>query len=433
MKITDIIRKKKQGEELSFAEIKFFTDGYTKGDIPDYQISPLLMAIYFKGMNGREIADLTRAFVESGDVIDLADIPGIKVDKHSTGGVGDKISLIVLPIAASLGIPVAKLSGKGLGHTGGTIDKLEAIPGFTTQLSLAEFKGLVLQTGVALAGQTGNLTPADKKFYALRDVTETVDSIPLIASSIMSKKIASGSDAIVLDVKTGEGAFMKTLEDSIQLAKTMVEIGKSLGRNTIAVLTDMNEPLGREIGNANEVIEAMAVLKGERIPGLWDVALEIASYMVFLGKKADSPEHAKALIEAKISSGEALAMFRTFIKNQGGDPRITEDYSLLPQAGRRTEIIAEQGGYVTGINASDIGYAAMYLGAGRQKKDDRLDYSAGIRLEKFVGDRVQPGEVLCILKHNKEDVADSIQLAQSAFQIGPVKTGGEKHILAVIR
>ena len=365
MKITDIIRKKKHGEELSFAEIKFFTDGYTKGDIPDYQISPLLMAIYFKGMNGREIADLTRAFVESGDVIDLADIPGIKVDKHSTGGVGDKISLIVLPIAASLGIPVAKLSGKGLGHTGGTIDKLEAIPGFSTQLSLAEFKGLVLQTGVALAGQTGNLTPADKKFYALRDVTETVDSIPLIASSIMSKKIASGSDAIVLDVKTGEGAFMKTLEDSIQLAETMVEIGKSLGRNTIAVLTDMNEPLGHEIGNANEVIEAMAVLKGRGSRAL-GCSLEIASYMVFLGKR-QTPGTRQGFDRSENQLREALAMFRTFVKNQGGDPG-SRKITASSQAGRRTEIIAEQGGYVTGINASDIGYAAMYLGAGRQKR-----------------------------------------------------------------
>lgn len=433
MKITDIIRKKKHGGELSFEEIKFFTDGYTLGKIPDYQISPLLMAIYFKGMNSREISDLTKAFVESGDQIDLSDIPGIKVDKHSTGGVGDKISLIVLPIVASLGIPVAKLSGKGLGHTGGTIDKLEAIPGFSTDLSLKRFKELVLNSGIALAGQTGNLTPADKKFYALRDVTETVDSIPLIASSIMSKKIASGSDAIVLDVKTGDGAFMKTLEDSKILAETMVQIGKNLGRDTIAVLTDMNEPLGHEIGNANEVIEAIEILKGNKIQGLYEVAMEISSYMVYLGKKASSPEEARVLIQEKIDSGEALKVFKTFIKNQGGNPDITEDYSLLPHPSEETRILAESDGFVSSIVASDIGYAAMYLGAGRQTKEDVLDYSAGIRIEKFVGDSVKKGDILCILKHNKSDVSESVNLAKNAFKITSEKVSGEKHILAVVR
>lgn len=433
MKITDIIRKKKHGEELSWEEIKFFTDGYTKGTIPDYQISPLLMAIYFKGMNSREISELTKAFVESGDTIDLSDIPGIKVDKHSTGGVGDKVSLIVLPVVSANGIPVAKLSGKGLGHTGGTIDKLESIPGFSTQLSLDRFKEFVIKDGIALAGQTGNLTPADKKFYALRDVTETVDSIPLIASSIMSKKIASGSDAIVLDVKTGDGAFMKTQEDSEKLAQTMVDIGKHLGRNTIAVLTDMNEPLGHEIGNANEVMEAVRVLKGEKVKGLYDVASEIASYMILLGGKAETMEEAREKAEKVISDGSAIRLFKKFIKNQGGNPDITDDFSLLPTPKKETAILCEKDGYINSINALDIGYAAMYLGAGRQTKEDTLDYSAGIRIEKFVGDSVKKGDVLCILKHNMDDVSDSVKLAEKAFRISDEKSEHKGYILKVIK
>lgn len=418
MQITDIIRKKKHGLELTKAEIEFFVEGYTKGEIPDYQISALLMAIWFKGMTKEETSQLTMSFVQSGDVMDLSGISGIKVDKHSTGGVGDKISLIVIPIVAALGIPVAKLSGRGLGHTGGTIDKLEAIPGFSTDLSLDQFIRNVKRHGAAIAGQTGNLTPADKKFYALRDVTETVDSIPLIAASIMSKKLASGSDAIVLDVKTGEGAFMKDLADSRKLAHTMVEIGNHLGRQTVAVITDMNEPLGREIGNANEVMEAIDILKGEKIPGLYDVALEIAGYMVWLGGAARSHEEAKPLIEEVIASGKALAKFKEFIQSQGGDPAITEDYTLLPQAKHQLEIKAESSGYVTGIKAMEIGYAATHLGAGRLKKDDVLDYAAGIHLVKLVGDPVNIGDTLCILKYNDKDPEDSIKLVKAAYQIG---------------
>lgn len=314
MQIADIIRKKKQGQELSKEEIYFFVNGYTSENIPDYQISALLMAIWFTGMTKEETSHLTMAFVESGDTMDLSAIPGIKVDKHSTGGVGDKISLIVLPVVSALGIPVAKISGKGLGHTGGTLDKLEAIPGFTTEIKLEDFISYVQSSNVALAGQTGDLTPADKKFYALRDVTETVDSIPLIAASIMSKKLASGSDAIVLDVKTGEGAFMKDLEHSRKLARTMVEIGNHLGRQTVALLTDMNEPLGREIGNANEVMEAVEILKGKKIKGLYDVALEISSYMIWLGGAAGSHEEARPLVEEVIHSGKAWLNFENLLK-----------------------------------------------------------------------------------------------------------------------
>ena len=432
MQITDIIRRKKHGLELTPEEIRYFVDGYTKGTIPDYQISSLLMAIWFKGMTKEETSELTMAFVESGDTMDLSAIPGIKVDKHSTGGVGDKISLIVLPVVAALGIPVAKLSGKGLGHTGGTIDKLESVPGFSTQIELDQFIENVQRHGVALAGQTGDLTPADKKFYALRDVTETVDSIPLIAASIMSKKLASGSDAIVLDVKTGEGAFMKDLADSRILAKTMVEIGNHLGRQTVAVLTDMNEPLGHEIGNANEVIEAIEILKGQKIRGLYDVALTIASYMIWLGGKAASMEQAKPLVEEVIASGQALFKFREFIANQGGNPAIVDDYSLLPQAQNEREIRSDVAGYVTGITATDIGYAAMHLGAGRQTKEDHLDYAAGIHLTKLVGDPVQPGDVLCVLKYNDRNPEESALLARKAFQIGAVPPVRTDYILDVV-
>ena len=432
MQITDIIRKKKQGLELTEAEIEFFVNGYTKGAIPDYQISALLMAIWFKGMTKEETSQLTMAFVRSGDTMDLSVIPGIKVDKHSTGGVGDKISLIVIPIVAALGIPVAKLSGRGLGHTGGTIDKLEAIPGFSTDLSLDQFIRNVKEHGAAIAGQTGNLTPADKKFYALRDVTETVDSIPLIAASIMSKKLASGSDAIVLDVKTGEGAFMKDLADSRKLAHTMVEIGNHLGRKTVAVITDMNEPLGREIGNANEVMEAIDILKGKKIPGLYEVALEIAGYMVWLGGAAKSHEAAKPLIEEVITSGKALAKFKEFIGSQGGDPAITDNYNLLPQAKNQLEIKAESAGYVTGIKAMEIGYAATHLGAGRLEKADVLDYAAGIHLVKLVGDKVAVGDTLCILKYNDKDPTDSSKLAQTAYLIGREARPKTPYILDVV-
>lgn len=417
MNIQDIIRKKKHGEKLSRMEIEYFTEGFTRDEIPDYQISALLMAIWFSGMDEEETRNLTESFVNSGDVVDLSSIPGIKVDKHSTGGVGDKVSLIVIPVVASLGIPVAKLSGRGLGHTGGTIDKLEAIPGFSCDLSLEKFKESVRLIGAAIASQTGNLTPADKKFYALRDVTETVDSIPLIASSVMGKKIASGSDAIVLDVKTGEGAFMKTDEDAALLAEEMVKTGNSMGRRTVAVLTDMNEPLGRNIGNSLEIEEAVKVLKGDRIPGLWDVSLTVASLMVILGGLADNLKEAGKLVEESIDTGKAINKFREIIKNQGGDERVTDDPSIMGEALYKDTLYSEKSGYITAIKAMEIGMAAVHIGAGREKKGDNLDYTAGIELIKTVGEKVQAGESLAVLKHNRKDIAESLQDVLSAYVI----------------
>lgn len=415
MNITDIIRKKKHNEELTKEEIRYAVNGFTNGEVKDYQMSAFLMAIYFNSMTDKEISEMTMAMVDSGDKIDLSSIEGIKVDKHSTGGVGDKVSIIVLPIVASLGVPVAKISGKGLGHTGGTIDKLESIPGFSTSLTLEKFLDNVKKHGIALAGQTENLTPADKKIYALRDVTETVDSIPLIASSIMSKKIASGADAIVLDVKTGEGAFMKTLDDSRALAKEMVSIGKNLGRETVAVITDMNQPLGYEIGNANEIIESIEVLKGKTIKGLSDVARQIASYMIYLGKKADTLEKATELVNETIHIGNALKKFEEFIEAQGGNPSITSDYSILPTPTKHYELKSDKTGYISGIKALSIGLSAMKLGAGRKTKEDELDYSAGISLKKQMGDFVKEGDVLLVLNHNLENIDESIKLAKEAF------------------
>lgn len=433
MHILDIIAKKKDSQELSRPEIDFVVTGFTRGEIPDYQMSALMMAIYFQGMTPRETSDLTKAYVDSGDRLDLSAIPGIKVDKHSTGGVGDKISLIVIPLVACLGVPVAKLSGRGLGHTGGTIDKLESIPGFRTDLSPEEFIKQVQNHGLALAGQTGQLTPADKKIYALRDVTQTVDSIPLIAASIMSKKIASGADAIVLDVKCGEGAFMKDLDQATALAEAMVAIGKELSRETVAVLTDMNQPLGRAIGNATEVLEAAATLRGEGEAGLQAVAVAIAGHMLCLGKKAQDQASGEAMAREAIASGRALEKFRQFISLQGGDPSFLEDPSQLPTAKNQMEIKADRAGYCHSIQADDIGYAAMHLGAGRQTKELALDYGAGLILNKLVGDEVKLGDVLCTLLYNEVDPTESAQLAKAAFRIEDRPPADRDPILRVIQ
>lgn len=351
MRTVDIIQKKKNGEVLSQQEIDFLVQGYTKGKIPDYQMSAFLMAVYFKGMNKEEIADLTMSFVNSGDKVDLSPIHGIKVDKHSTGGVGDKISLIVIPLVASVGIPVAKMSGRGLGHTGGTIDKLESIEGFKTDLTSEEFISNVNTHKMAIVGQSANLTPADKKIYALRDVTATVDSIPLIASSIMSKKIASGSDAIVLDVKIGSGAFMKSLDEAKELGRTMVDIGKSLNRNTIAVITDMNQPLGHEVGNANEIKEAIDVLKGKGAEDETTVALTIASYMTVLGGAFTDNDTAYKELQMIIKSGKAVEKLKELIKIQGGNPEVVDNPDKLPQAKNHIEVKASSNGYVKSIDA----------------------------------------------------------------------------------
>jgi pyrimidine-nucleoside phosphorylase len=432
MRMVDLIHKKRSGSVLSQEEIDFIIQGYTQGAIPDYQMSALLMAVYFRGMTSEEISHLTMSMANSGERIDLSEIQGVKVDKHSTGGVGDKISLIVAPIAAYLGIPVAKMSGRGLGHTGGTIDKLESIAGFHVELSKEEFIRSVNTNKIAIVGQSGNLAPADKKIYALRDVTATVDSIPLIASSIMSKKIASGADAIVLDVKIGSGAFMKTVEDARVLAQTMVSIGKNLGRHTIAMITDMEQPLGREIGNANEVRESMDVLRGIGDKDLTEVAISVAAYMALLGKVYSSFEEAHAAVKEIINNGKALDTFRIFIANQGGNPDIVDHPELLPTAAHHIEVMAQTAGFVQQIEAEQIGIAAMLLGAGRAKKEDQIDYSVGITLNKKIGDAVQSGESICTLHANRENVQDVIDLIHGAYVIADAKPAPVQLIYDVI-
>ena len=433
MHILEIISKKKEGLALSKEEINYFIKGYTKGEIPDYQASALLMAIYFKGMDEEETNNLTMAMVESGDQIDLSSIKGIKVDKHSTGGVGDKVSLIVIPLVASLGIPVAKMSGRGLGHTGGTIDKLESIRGFNIELSMEKFFENVNKYHMAIVGQTGDLTPADKKLYALRDVTGTVDSIPLIASSIMSKKIASGSDAIVLDVKVGNGAFMKTVEDARKLARAMVSIGNGLGRKTVAVLTNMNEPLGHEVGNANEVREAIDALKGKGSQDLISVAVTIASYMAVLGGAYENLNDAEKRIREVIADGTALDKFVTLAEIQGGDKEMILHPELLPEAKLSIPVYSTSNGYVHEIKAEEIGTAAMLLGAGRETKEDIIDYAAGISLSKKVGDEVKGGEVLCTLLTNRENYKEAYDKALEAFIIDRVVPEKIPFILDVVK
>ncbi|ABS75975.1 pyrimidine-nucleoside phosphorylase [Bacillus velezensis] len=406
MRMVDLIVKKQNGKELTTEEIQFFVKGYTDGSIPDYQASALAMAIYFQDMTDQERADLTMAMVNSGETIDLSAIEGIKVDKHSTGGVGDTTTLVLAPLVAALGVPVAKMSGRGLGHTGGTIDKLEAIEGFHVELSKDEFIKLVNRDKVAVIGQSGNLTPADKKLYALRDVTGTVNSIPLIASSIMSKKIAAGADAIVLDVKTGAGAFMKTDEDAVNLAKAMVRIGNNVGRQTMAVISDMSQPLGFAIGNALEVQEAIDTLRGEGPEDLNELVLTLGSQMVVLAKKAETLEEARMKLQEVMKNGKALEKFKEFLSNQGGDASVVDDPSKLPQAAYKIDVPAKEAGVVSEIVADEIGVAAMLLGAGRATKEDEIDLAVGIMLRKKVGDNVEKGEPLVTLYANRENVED---------------------------
>lgn len=397
MRVVDVIHKKRDGGELTAEEIGVLATGYSRGDIPDYQMSAWAMAVLFRGMTSAETAALTLAMAASGDQVDLSPISGIKVDKHSTGGVGDKTTLIIGPLVASAGVPVAKMSGRGLGHTGGTIDKLESIEGFHTELSRDDFIEQVNTIGLSVIGQSGNLAPADKKLYALRDVTGTVESIPLIASSVMSKKIAAGADAIVLDVKTGSGAFMKTVQDAEELANAMVAIGSEVGRQTAAVISDMDQPLGYAIGNALEVEEALATLKGEGPNDLTELCLALSAHMVVLGGKAASFDEAKELLRGKLASGEALAKFRAFIEAQGGDGRIADQPALLPKAPYTIEVRSNQSGYVGAIEAEQLGLAAMMLGAGRETKDSVIDYAVGLTLRKKVGDEVKQGDTLAVL------------------------------------
>ncbi|WP_252311759.1 pyrimidine-nucleoside phosphorylase [Sinobaca sp. H24] len=416
MRMVDIITDKRDGKELPQEAIEWFINEYTKGGVPDYQAAAFAMAVYFKGMTQSEAAALTFAMAASGDQLDLSAVEGVKVDKHSTGGVGDKTTLILGPIVAALGIPVAKMSGRGLGHTGGTIDKLEAFTGFQTEISQDEFIKLVNQNKIALAGQSGNLTPADKKLYSLRDVTGTVNSIPLIASSVMSKKIAAGADAIVLDVKTGSGAFMESVEEARELAGAMVDIGKSLDRKTMAVISDMNQPLGRFVGNALEVKEAIDTLNGKGPKDLHDLSVTLAAHMVVLADKAANLEEAVKLVEQVINNGEALKKMKQFIEAQGGDASSVDDSSLLLNASHLIEVTSEKNGFVSGMKASEIGRAAMTLGAGRATKDDEIDYAVGIELQKKNRDRVQAGDVLAVLHANQTDASEASAIVREAYE-----------------
>lgn len=420
--MVDLIEKKRDGKELTREEIRFMIEGYTNETIPDYQMSAFAMAVFFQGMTETERAELTLAMVDSGDKIDLSAIEGIKVDKHSTGGVGDTTTLVLAPLVASVGVPVAKMSGRGLGHTGGTIDKLESVSGFHVEIDNKQFIDLVNKNKVAVIGQSGNLTPADKKLYGLRDVTATVNSIPLIASSIMSKKIAAGADAIVLDVKTGAGAFMKDLTDAKELAKAMVDIGNNVGRKTMAVISDMSQPLGFAIGNALEVEEAINTLKGEGPKDLHELCLTLGSYMVYLGGKAQSLNEASAILEEAIHSGKALEKFKTFISAQGGDPAVVDDTTKLPKAKYMFELEAKEDGWVETIIADEVGKAAMLLGAGRATKESTIDLAVGLVLRKKVGDRVNKGESLVTLHSNFENVNEIKDLLYQSFTISPTET-----------
>ncbi|MBU1019592.1 MAG: pyrimidine-nucleoside phosphorylase [Firmicutes bacterium] len=429
MRMVDLIEKKRDGHELSNEEIAYIIENYVNKSIPDYQMSSLLMAIYFQGMNNQESAALTSAMLNSGDVIDLSVVKGIKVDKHSTGGVGDKTTLVLGPLVASCGAKVAKLSGRGLGHTGGTLDKLESIEGLSINLSIEDFIQQVNDIGIAVAGQTANLTPADKLLYALRDVTATVPSIPLIASSIMSKKLASGSDVIVLDVKIGDGAFMKTIEDARTLSSIMVQIGASFDKKVVAFITDMSSPLGFAVGNKLEVLEAIHTLKGEGPDDLTELCVEIGSYMVYSGGMVDTLAEAKQMVLEKLHNGEALAKLFEFIKRQGG---IIGDLDQFINVKEIIDIKAETSGYVKHINALTIGVAAMKLGAGRETKEDIIDPDVGIVLAKKIGDQVKKGDVLARLYNNKSNISELMKEMQGAFTISSNHVEKEQIIFEIV-
>ena len=433
MRVYDLIQKKKNGEALTPAELEFLVRGYTDGTIPDYQMSAFAMAVYFQSMTAEETAALTDAMARSGDTVDLSCFGTLSVDKHSTGGVGDKTTLIVAPLAASLGCKVAKMSGRGLGHTGGTVDKLESIPGYKTTLTGEEFLTQVSEIGVAVIGQSGNLAPADKKLYALRDVTATVDSIPLIASSIMSKKLAAGSHSIVLDVKFGSGAFMKTEEDAAALARAMVDIGTACGRNVSAVLTNMDIPLGCGIGNALEVEEAMEVLRGEGPADLRTVSIVLASHMVSLALGITVDE-AKVRVEDALDNGRAWNTFRRWITAQGGDGAVCDDPSVMKRSSIIREVLSPRDGYIVHMNTEKIGEAAVVLGAGRTRKEDDIDPAAGLRILKKTGDFVREGEALAILHTEREDAfADATARYLDALELGEIAPAAMPLISRVIR
>ncbi len=432
MRMVDLIEKKRDGKELTKEEIHHIINGYTNGDIPDYQISALTMAIYFQGMTDAERAELTLAMAASGDTIDLREIEGIKVDKHSTGGVGDTTTLVLAPLVAAVGVPVAKMSGRGLGHTGGTIDKLESIPGFHVEIDSKQFIELVNKNKLAVIGQSGNLTPADKKLYALRDVTATVNSIPLIASSIMSKKIAAGADAIVLDVKTGAGAFMKDIEDSKTLAKAMVDIGNIVGRRTMAIISDMSQPLGYAIGNALEVKEAIDTLRGKGPKDLEELCLTLGSYMVLLAEKAVSLEEARLKLKTVIENGKAIEALKVFLEAQGGDSSVVDNQERLPQAKYMFELEAQHDGYISEIVADAVGTAAMLLGAGRATKESTIDLAVGLVLNKKIGDKVTKGESLVTIHSNTEKIDEVREKLYESIKITASEVKPPKLIYATI-
>jgi pyrimidine-nucleoside phosphorylase len=433
MRTVDLIQRKRDGEELAPEEIEFLVEGYTNGDIPDYQMSSFLMAVFFSGMSDREVSRLTECMLRSGDTVDLSSIPGLKVDKHSTGGVGDKTSLIVAPLAAAAGVVVPMMSGRALGHTGGTLDKLESIPGFRTSLTAEEFEKQLSELGLCFIGQTDRLAPADRKLYALRDVTATVESIPLISSSIMSKKLAEGVDALVLDVKVGSGAFMKKQVDARRLAQMMVGIGRRMDKRVQALITDMSQPLGYAVGNALEVMEASQTLQNAGPTDLTKLSIELAARMIYLGKKAASLEEARRLAEEKLVDGSGYKKLKQVVAAQGGNPQALDKFELLPNATGMREVASPRGGYVSSINAEDIGAASNMIGAGRDKKEDSIDPAVGIILEVKAGEKVDAGSVLCRLYYTKEDrVEEAAEMVEDAFRISAQKPEERELILEVV-
>ncbi|GAC1639242.1 MAG: pyrimidine-nucleoside phosphorylase [Candidatus Acidiferrum sp.] len=433
MRAVDLIRKKRDSGEHSREEINFLISAYTRGEIPDYQMSAWLMATWIRGLNDAERAALTEAMLHSGEVMDNSDLPGKKVDKHSTGGVGDKTSLILAPVVAAGGLIVPMISGRGLGHTAGTLDKLESIPGFNTELSLQEFKRVLRECGMSLIGQTAEIAPADKKIYALRDATSTVENIGLICASIMSKKLAEGIDALVLDVKTGSGAFLRKEEDAAELADVMVGVAKSMGKKAVALITDMDQPLGRLAGHSHEVIESIEVLKGRGAKDLRDLSLELSAWMFFLGERTPSVEAGRKLAEELIANGKALEKFRQGIRLQGGDARVIDDYSLLPQADNKVVITAAGSGYLAATNCTEFGNALAMLGGGRETKEDKIDHGVGLEFHKRIGDRVEKGESLVTIYYNSAAKLEEAKTRiAAAFVFGDAKIPEKKLVRRLI-
>jgi len=433
MRAVDLIRKKRDAGEHSRDEINFLISGYTRGEIPDYQMSAWLMATWIRGLSRAEIAALTEAMLHSGEVVSFPEIAGQKVDKHSTGGVGDKTSLILAPIVAGGGLHVPMISGRGLGHTGGTLDKLEAIPGFNTALTLAEFRRVLGECGMALIGQTAEIAPADKKIYALRDVTSTVENVGLICASIMSKKLAEGIDALVLDVKTGSGAFMQKEEDSVRLAELMVETALRMGKKAVALITDMDQPLGRFAGHSHEVIESLEVLKGRGASDLRDLSIELSAWMFYLGERTQSVDQGRLLAQKLIASGEALEKFRKGIELQGGDARAVDDYAILPQAKNRREVKSTMSGFVASTNCMEFGVALAMLGGGREKKEDKIDPGVGLEFHKRIGDPVASGETLVTICYNSDaKLAEAQQRIAGSFQIAARQPSAKKLIRRLV-